>query len=866
LTVSSVRGVMECQGPFVGRVEELRLVSDVLADEAAQGVVLAGASGVGKTRLAREVLAFAERMDWASFWVSASTAVSTIPFAAVAPLIPVHAGSDRLELLRCAGDWLSAAADGRRVLVGVDDAHVLDEASAALIHQLSSSRAAFVVVTVRSGEPAPGPITALWKDGLAHRVELQPLSRTETSVLVEGLLDGPADEITREQLWRLSRGNALYLREFLRDGVASGALTSHGGVWCWSGRIVAAPLLAELISARVGAQPAEIKSLLDMLAFGEPLTVAMLRRAGTDPSVIEAAEVAGLARTESGPSDIEVRLAHPMFGEVARTTASPLHRREVSRRLAEAASEDGDPVRVAVWHLDGAVPIDSALLMTCAHRALAALDLRLADRSARAAVDAGGGLNAERLLATLHVLCGDAVEAEALLGRLDARDLPDVVRAELAAARAWNLTFALGRPGDAERVLHAAGLSVTDGWELLDCQRANLLGYAGRLAEGVAVAARVLDRPALGESGNDDARVQALTLTCQLLSVAGQVEESVRLGERAIALYKRLHGEDWAMMHDESLGALAGVLVFAGRLEEAQALVDDGCARSARAGWAAGAAMWFGWRADVALARGWPATSLRHLRGAAALIEVSAHPYNGFVNRFLALLHAKAAAQLGAADDAARALRAADLLARPWTSVLDVWGGSSAAWVAAARGEIASAVDLALEAARDARAAGQFGWEVLACHQVVRFGVPGRVIKRMVELGGLVDGALAPLYLRHAAALFAEDGPGLDSVASGFAELGYLLLAAEAAAQAARAHRTDGRPGRALASRMRAGELARRCERAHTPALASLVEPSGLTARETQIARLAARGLTNPVIAEELVISVRTVDNTLHQL
>ncbi len=51
-----------------------------------------------------------------------------------------------------------------------------------------------------------------------------------------------------------------------------------------------------------------------------------------------------------------------------------------------------------------------------------------------------------------------------------------------------------------------------------------------------------------------------------------------------------------------------------------------------------------------------------------------------------------------------------------------------------------------------------------------------------------------------------------------------------------------------------------------TPALARLAWPEGLTRREDEIARLAASGLTNRTIAKRLVISIRTVDNTLRQV
>ena len=44
------------------------------------------------------------------------------------------------------------------------------------------------------------------------------------------------------------------------------------------------------------------------------------------------------------------------------------------------------------------------------------------------------------------------------------------------------------------------------------------------------------------------------------------------------------------------------------------------------------------------------------------------------------------------------------------------------------------------------------------------------------------------------------------------------------------------------------------------------IQPRDLTARELEIATMAARGLSSKTIAERLIVSVRTVDNTLHQV
>jgi DNA-binding CsgD family transcriptional regulator len=256
---------------------------------------------------------------------------------------------------------------------------------------------------------------------------------------------------------------------------------------------------------------------------------------------------------------------------------------------------------------------------------------------------------------------------------------------------------------------------------------------------------------------------------------------------------------------------------------------------------------------------------LRWFREAAALARRNdfRHPYYSFGGRLVFGCYARAAAQAGEVAEAQAALAGADGLAGPSTALMDSFFGPIHAWVTVARGEITTGIELALKTADVERHRGNAGFEIITLHDVVRLGAPARVVGRLIELAPVVEGRLAPLYVAHAAALAAADGAGLDAIAAAFSELGYILLAAEAAAQAAAAHRSVGYRTRAGVSAARARTLAGRCGGARTPALATLDPEVGLTRRETEIARLAATGLPSRVIAERLVIAVRTVDNTL---
>jgi DNA-binding CsgD family transcriptional regulator len=186
-------------------------------------------------------------------------------------------------------------------------------------------------------------------------------------------------------------------------------------------------------------------------------------------------------------------------------------------------------------------------------------------------------------------------------------------------------------------------------------------------------------------------------------------------------------------------------------------------------------------------------------------------------------------------------------------------------WVLAARGDLDGAIKAALDGIgpdlptpQSAPAAARN--ELFALHDVVRLGAPELVTDRLARLAGGLDGDLAPLLARHAAAFSTRDGAALDKVARRLSELGLLLHAAEAAAHAASVH-NDARSARA--SRNLASTLARACQNACTPALVGLAMPQ-LTTRQRQIICLAAAGLTNRQIAERLRLSIRTVANHLY--
>jgi DNA-binding CsgD family transcriptional regulator len=842
------------------------MVDRALTTPGTGGIVLAGEAGVGKTRLAREALAAAEANGWAIRWVAATQAAASIPFGAVAHLLPPAdvAAGDRLKLFRAAIARLTDAAGGQ-LAVGVDDAHLLDEASAALVHQLAAT-ARFVVATVRSGAPAPDPVVALWKDGLAERLEVQALGRTEVEELLTCVLGDQVDGTTLRDLWRLSRGNPMFLRELVLGGLASGALAEAGSVWRWDGPMTVAPRLMELVEARLGQLDPEERDLLELLAFGEPLGAGLLEQI-VPQQVIASAERKGLLSVEPTGRRVEVRPAHPLYGEVIRAQASPIRARLVLRHLADAveatgARRAGDLLRIVTWRLDGGASSPPDQLTLAAREAMGLFDYQLAGRLARAAVDAGGGLPAEYLLGETLLATGHVEEAELALEELTPRGTTDTERTQVALTRAFTLYWALNLPAKARAVLQQARAAVSEpgSRDQLAAAHAGFVLYGGSCADALREVAGILNRP----DRDDRTVVQALLVTCPALFLDGHTDQAIAAAHRGFELAHHLGGEAPAPFWQLNLAAnLGNAYLAAGRLDEAEALAEEGYQRALGQQLPPEKAIWAGWYGRVARARGLPRTALHWLREAAATGRGDV-PLP-FMPTILGEL-AHAAALLGDLPAAEAALVEAEQFRGESASVFQLWVALARPWVAAAHGEPSRAVTLALELAERAQDRGQLTFYILALHDVARLGQPRQVAGALRRAAGGAEGRLAPIYAAHATALAAGDGPALDEVAGALRSIGVNLLAAEVFAEAAHAHRAAGHRTSALAATRNAITLAAACEGAHTPALSLLTQPPGLTPREHEVAGLAAQGLSSRGVAERLSISVRTVDNTLQQV
>lgn len=825
-----------------GRDSELREIADALLERCS--VVLRGDAGIGKTALWRAALgAIGERGAKVERVVATAT-TRLIPGGALAALVA------RFDAAVAPDDRLVAtlrvlAAGGERFVIGVDDAHLLDDESAAAVlqHALGGGT---VLVTVRQHEPAPDAVVRLWKDGLARVLDLGSLSAAAAAGLVEELVAAPVDALTQARLHEASGGSPLVLRELVAHGHASRALVDLGGVWSWTGELAPSPSVAAVIRERLARIDPAARAIAELLAVGGPLPAALLEPLATT-SARNAARRAGVIRERPHAERAVVELAHPLYAPVLTDGLAAERTHALLGKLVETAAPLAarDPeleVLLAAWLVrlaDGSRP---ALFVATAERAFSRADLALAERLARAAVAAGGGEPAERVAARIATFLGGSEPRDAR----DERDDETRFQAAVGRADAFFVGFA---PRDTALAALAAAQP-----SLCPARREELavLALAIRLHAGDPAPEVLRDTLPLFERGVSPAVVARAALVIgPALTVAGRPLDAIDALDRGVVAGERAHGFSPYLL-DRLHSTRVQNLLFAGRLEAARAAASERYACAESAGDEPALATWSQILAQILLWRGRPREAARYIGEVIALTHgVDLVGNAAWCQSDLAACRAWAEDAGGDVLPAVPAPGSHGALLAPFVHV-------ALATRHLCTGQHADAEREAGAAIERAAGSGQILSELLAQHLVLRLRPTRWRAGRVAELAADCQGELAAALAQSAGALAQRSAAGLERAAQRFAGSGFTALATEWFLRAALAYGDDAAP---LAAR-RCGNAAA-AQRSHMeadpplPAQAAAVDP--LTPREHEVAALATRGLTNHAIADRLGVSVRTV-------
>ena len=831
-----------------------------------RAVFIMAGPGIGKSAVTDAVT---ERLagNMLILRIHASSALAGVPFGVLTPYtgeLNAEESVSPVAVLRSMWSYFEKLKAGHAgaVLLAVDDAHHLDDASAGVLAEVISAGWATVVAAARPRPGLPQPLDQLWYDGLAERVDLRPLNREQIEEVLAHVLDGTVPAATVDSIWTASSGNPRILDALLHDSAEAGVLAKRNGIWMLLGQLPSdGARLAGVVAKDHLRRRTEEQEALKLIALAGPV----------GRKVIEDISGAAVVRSlldqqiivEAPGIPAELSIWNGLFAGAIRNTVS------VSRslQLLEKVKAHRDPtqlqgegrLRAVEWALECGVRVSDDEMLAAAKEAL----LRFRNHSARSI--------ASRIQDPAMVPLAQAIQARALYNEgaypeaaalLDECWLPlaeDPQGPAVLLLRVW-AHQAIGHPlgMTAEDVEKRAALSGHSdrSWQEELLHLLHLGAEVNFQALNDAVDAMRKHHPA--EAG-EPLRALAEGLLAHALVSGGRPVQGLEAALLAASELPPLEGSLF-FFPEFVLGRLVSDYLAMGEWESAEREINHYAA-----GHAPAAATFNG---SLQLLRGYSLLRQGRMERAYQVLlpAVEALRLNDPLQlyRFGTALGFYAAARLGDNEQAQRLEQdhkdadagwpAHDLLAEAYMA--------AAAEYLIRDGKGLAALQTLMTTTEASARTGNFLEILTMCWDL---GDPS-VIPMVQSTARGVEGRWAEALLTLATAWEHADGDTLMTTAASLEEAGFVNLAREAYARASTVLEQAGerrRSRQAVAQREKCDhELGERFREGRFIAAAPTVR---LTRREQDIVELAVQGLTDREIAQRLMVSVRTVEGHLYR-
>lgn len=254
-------------------------------------------------------------------------------------------------------------------IIVIDDAHLMDQATAELIVSLVRSRTVNLVASYSSRQLLPEPMPKLWADGIAEEIVLQPLDREQAHVFCEKLLGGPVLRATGWHFWSSSGGNPLFLHLLVIQAWETGALAKRRGIWAVDPNTpIRSTGLEEAVLLELRGISGPASEALNLIALSQPVEYSAVEALTGKAQIRELLDssLVGYIRPPTGL----LALTNPIFGDVVRelvplSQSRVLHERLI-RQIHDNPIDKEALLRRVVWAVEVGIDVPADRLLTAA--------------------------------------------------------------------------------------------------------------------------------------------------------------------------------------------------------------------------------------------------------------------------------------------------------------------------------------------------------------------------------------------------------------------------------------------------------------------------------------------------------------------
>ncbi|NHT19051.1 LuxR C-terminal-related transcriptional regulator [Cellulomonas sp. IC4_254] len=292
-------------------------------------VLVRGDRGAGKTTVLEGLLADASRRGVTGILLRAG---GSRPLSA---LLDHASASVRVPDEAALSDWLTEELRARRSLLLVDDADRMDDASLGVVRRVIG-RTGSLLVASSTTDPlraACGGLRDLLLGRAPAEVRVQPFGFRAVAALLESVLGAPADAALTASVMAETGGNPRAVVALADAARASGALLRHDGLWVGDGTLGEVPAEAVAYIFLSGLGP-DCVAALETLASAGPVPADVVDRLVDPTALATLSDLGRVVGHELAGSGEVLAVSPPLLARALRERVSPYRRRRLAERVA----------------------------------------------------------------------------------------------------------------------------------------------------------------------------------------------------------------------------------------------------------------------------------------------------------------------------------------------------------------------------------------------------------------------------------------------------------------------------------------------------------------------------------------------------